>query len=495
VDQPVAQRLLHRSTSRRAFLAGMVALSTAPLLAACAAAPAAPPPTPQVIEKVVEKQVTQVVEKQVTQVVEKQVTQVVEKQVQVVVTATPAPKPKQVVAVVATSQMPVNTWDDVGKEATQLLPNINLKVGQTVIGQGGWAAYSDKIITQIAGGEQLDAIMIAIEGLGLLSSKKILRPLDDFFNADAEAKNTLSNDVHKTLREMLQYRGKQMEYPFSWNNMVMYYNTKIFQEEGIDPPKPEWTWDDFLGVCKKVARVKGTAEDRFAYSFWGGSMFGMCAWFYNNDASPLTNDWQDSNMLEPKVAETLQFLADLILKHKVTPNPTGWDEWPQFHAGHLAMRTCGRWCIGGSLKENFTTYDLQYQPHKAGPIKTVAGTDGWGIATVTRNPDEAWQTVKVLSGKVAARSMVKLGGNIPALRSIAEEPIFKDYGPSNTAIFYKSLDAAETVASPNNFNTIEPILDRHYSTIWNGQKTVPEVVQAAHKELQAEMEKLKKQQG
>ena len=45
--------------------------------------------------------------------------------------------------------------------------------------------------------------------------------------------------------------------------------------------------------------------------------------------------------------------------------------------------------------------------------------------------------------------------------------------------------------SPPNFNLIEPILDRHYSTIWNGEKTVEEAVQLAHEELQAEMDKLK----
>jgi multiple sugar transport system substrate-binding protein len=209
----------------------------------------------------------------------------------------------------------------------------------------------------------------------------------------------------------------------------------------------------------------------------------------------LTDDWKSSNMLDPKVAETLQFLADLILKHKVAPNPSGWDEWGQFNGRHLAMRTCGRWCIGGSIKENFTDYDLQYQPFKSGKIRTVAGTDGWGIAAASRYKDEAWQVVKHLAGKDTSLDMVKVGGNIPSLRSVAEMPEFKTYGPPNTAIFYASLDAAKTVVAPANFNIIEPLLDRHYATIWSGEKTVSEAVQAAHVELQAEMDKLNKEMG
>ena len=45
--------------------------------------------------------------------------------------------------------------------------------------------------------------------------------------------------------------------------------------------------------------------------------------------------------------------------------------------------------------------------------------------------------------------------------------------------------------SPTNFNIVEPILNRNYATIWNGERTVEEALQAAHDELQPEMDKLK----
>ena len=77
--------------------------------------------------------------------------------------------------------------------------------------------------------------------------------------------------------------------------------------------------------------------------------------------------------------------------------------------------------------------------------------------------------------------MVKSGGNIPALRSVAEMPVFTEFGPANTKIFYESLDVAQTVPSPQNFNVIDPILNRHYQTIWNGEKTVEEALAAARR--------------
>ena len=121
----------------------------------------------------------------------------------------------------------------------------------------------------------------------------------------------------------------------------------------------------------------------------------------------------------------------------------------------------------------------------------MAGTEGWGVSTSSENPQEAWEVVKHLSHSDTSIDLVKVGGSIPALRSVAAMPVFAEYGPPNTALFYESLDFAATVPSPTNFNIVEPILNRNYATIWNGERTVEEAMQAAHDELQPEMDKLK----
>ena len=113
----------------------------------------------------------------------------------------PAPAAAAPVKIVATSQMGVTTWDGSLKRAKERLPHIQLEVGQTDM-PGGWSGYADLVITRIAGGEQLDLVMIAVEGIPLLAANKVMRPLDPFFDADPVAKDMLMNDTHPLLRSM-----------------------------------------------------------------------------------------------------------------------------------------------------------------------------------------------------------------------------------------------------------------------------------------------------
>ncbi len=457
--------------SRRQFLRGAALAGTGLVLAACApqAAPTSPAATGANAEPTATPQV-----------------------IKEVVTATPGPKGRTKVHYTASGDLePMQKV--LVPLVQQKLPDIDLTVDLTPFGSG-WDTFADNVITRIAGGEGIDLIHIAIEGVALLTEKKILRPLDPFLEKDSAYKADIDKDIHPTLMKALNWKGQQMELPSDWNNMVMWYNYKIFASQGVPEPGKDWTWDDFVADCKALADVQGTANDRYAFSFWY-TQFGMAPWFFNNNTSTLKNNWTDSNMDDPKVAETLQFLQDLILKYKVSPNPDGWDEEGNFESGHLVMRGCGGWCIASGNNNKFYDYKLQYYPHKAGPLKTVVGVGGDGIATMARDPDASWEVLKLINGPEYMAAYALENGSPMARRSIetsAKEMDRAKPSPADLSIYYQSLDYADFVPSPPNFNVIDPLLQRWYSQIWTGKITVAEACAGAHKELQAEMDKLKK---
>ena len=327
----------------------------------------------------------------------------------------------------------------------------------------------------------------------LLTDKGILTPLDPFLDVDTAFQADIDEDIHPTLMKALQWNGNQMELPTDWNNMIIHYNYKILEDKGVPEPGFEWSWNQFAEDCLTIADVTGSEEDLFAFAFWD-NQFGITPWYHNNDTSSFKNNWADSNMDDPKVAETLQFMADLILKHKVAPNPTGFEWGAQFEARHVAMVQCGGWCINSYREAEFYDYKLQYFPHNQGPLKTVVGVGGDGIATLARHPDLCWEVLKLVNSTEYQLEYIQFNTSPMSRRSVVETPFFTDRAlpsPADMGIFYDSLDYADFVPSPPNFNLIDPLLRRWYSQIWNGDITVDEAVTGAHAELQAEMDKLK----
>jgi multiple sugar transport system substrate-binding protein len=469
--------MISKKLSRRDFLRVGALAAAGAALASCAPG-AAEPAEPEQVE----------------------VTVIVEKEGEtVVVTATPPPAERPHVHF--STSYAIEIYDPLlYEQVAEHHPEIDLEVSTTPFAtDGGWETYGDNMITRIAGGEGIDVIYAPTEVLPLFSVKNVITSLDPYIEADPAVMQDMQDDIHPTLIEGTQWRGEQMGMPNGYNNMIIHYNPVIFEEKGAPMPTADWTWDDFVESCLAIADVKGTEEDLFAYSFWGTSTFGMCPWYFNNDTSMFTDDWLSSNMDDPKVAETLQFLGDLVLVHKVSPNPAGWDEWAQFHSGHQAMRTCGGWCINGAKNDEFYDFALQYQPHNSGPLKTNIGIGAYCLATITDVPGAAWDVINVLNNYAMQLSWVVVDGAPPSRKSVAQSDEFMSLAePSpyaDMSIMWESLDYAKVIPAPPNFNLTEPILVRYYSQIWNGEITVEEAVTAAHEELTLEMDKMKTDLG
>ena len=467
-----------KTLTRRDFLRMGAVTAAGAALAGCA---------PKVVKETV------VVEKPVEKVVKETVVvagtaEVVEK----VVTATPAPK--EPVTIHFTSYAPWEIYDPLIQEIIDERGlNINFTGEQTVM-VGGHAGYADTLITRLAGGEQIDCLHVAVHGMFTLVAKNILAPLDGWLDGDPAFKQDVDEDIHPSLIELVKWQGKQWMLPGDWNNMSIYYNTKIYEEKGVPKPTFDWTWDDFLEVSKAVSDVQGTEDDVYAFA-WYNWTFGWDPWFYNNDTSVLTDDWMDSNMLDPKMAETLQYMADMINVHKVAANPATFGSYVQFPAGYCVMAQFGGWGIPACHNAGFEDFNFTYHPtNRGGPIRTCVGTAGPCLTRATRYPEEAWEVVKAVSSTESQLSYMSVDGSLQSRRSVVETDYYQNFAlPSKADMghFYASLDYAKPSVTPPNYNIIEPMLTRWFSQLWSDEISVEECVQGAHEELQAEMDIMK----
>ena len=99
-----------------------------------------------------------------------------------------------------------------------------------------WGEYLDKVSTLIAGGEKPDVMWVATEGMLLLHRENLMHPLDTYIERDKTELQEFFDDVAPALLEAMILGGKTYALPYSWNNMVVWYNTKVFNELGVAPP-------------------------------------------------------------------------------------------------------------------------------------------------------------------------------------------------------------------------------------------------------------------
>lgn len=375
-------------------------------------------------------------------------------------------------------------WDSLIAEFSKIHPNITVRYVPTP--GDSWGDYFDKLATMIAGGNPPDVSRVAIEGTRLMVSRGLAVPLDDYMKGDPEVDEYLK-DVSPKLLEAFRVDGKTYELPFDWNNMVMYYNTKMFQKEGIQPPKKEWTKDDFLQIAQQLTKRSASGETEvFGFGFAVQYFSGTIPWMFANGTNLLSEDWTKSNLKDPRVLEALQFMQDLVWKYKVSPKPPAShaDIYSLMAAGKVAMAGGGRWPVLQMTKAGFSDFDIQYFPKWREQV-TEFGLGGVVILKSSRYPNEAWQWVKFLSSKKAHELMTKIGQSIPARRSVAESPAMFELPPKNAKIFYESIlgPNAKPVPSPPSYNRIEATWRRYLGRVLANEMAPAAALQECDKEF------------
>lgn len=343
-----------------------------------------------------------------------------------------------------------------------------------------WGEYLDKVVTLIAGGKKLDVIWVATEGIRQLALKNVIQPIDNLVERDKTELQEYLDDVAPSLFEGLRAGGKLYGLPYSWNNMVIWYNPKLLREAGLPRLKPDWTKDDFLTYAQKL-----TKGNTYGYAVQNEYFIGTIPWLFANDTNLFTPDFSRALANNPKTQEAMQFLVDLIRKYKVSPDPAGVNTHAAFQGGQLAMFGAGRWPILTFSKSGgFKDYDVQLWPRWKSRV-TEYGVDGFPIFRTTQNLEAAWLLVKYMTRKGVQGQLVgtveKPVGNIPARRSLATSPAMASI--SNYKVFYDSLANAKPVPAPPEFNKVESTWLRYVSLMTSGQSSVKEATDRAQAEL------------
>ena len=344
-----------KKLTRRNLLRSMVIGGAGLGLAAC---------TPTVVEKVVQQTVvvkeTVVVQETVVvagtpQVVEK--SKVVEK----VVTATPA-------AAAAPPEIKFNAPLDPGElEPLVAACDAYNKEYNThiVFEEFPWDAYSQKVVTMVAGGAAPDITFMHSSWVSLWADQDAILSLDPFIDADPSLH---FEDFFPEVAKYHTYRGVHWGLPTTSWPYVTYFNKTLFDKlgvpdpstfmEGLEDDTDEWTWEKMVEVALPLSTGEGATRTFGAMRSYGcapKNMAHTCAYVYSAGGEMFNEDASQVRICEPATLEAIQFQIDLINKYNVVPQAGQADGIPQgWNSGQYGM-----WLTNRSELPGFENVDFE----------------------------------------------------------------------------------------------------------------------------------------
>lgn len=331
--------------------------------------------------------------------------------------------------------------------------------------------YDNKILVEMAAGTPPDVMYIHYSRFPQYAKSGALFDLTSFIERD---KFDLEQFFPAT-RMQLKWQGKEgFGIPRETSSIVLFYNQDMFDDSGLVYPNNSWTYDTMLDAARKLSKDlnnDGTNDK------WG--MIPPHEWYQRVNVvwafggSILNSDYTAYTMNQAPAVRAIQWIADLIWKHKVSPKI-----WAvSFGSGNAGMMYAGYWHIGYFEKSNFT-WDAAMLPSGPAGRFVRTGTGGFAIPAGSKNKEEAWKLLKYLSSYEAMVAMGATGVAIPAHRQAAVHPSVIGGYPKNRRVFIESLQFGRIDPVTTVWNEMNTALDAALTPVWAGTEDAQHALEA-----------------
>jgi multiple sugar transport system permease protein len=349
---------------------------------------------------------------------------------------------------------------DLVRDFENLPENRDVKVLRINLGQA--AAVNTKLQTMFAAGDPPDVFYLGYEKVGDLASKDLLADLEELIAKDKAAgvPTVDLDDYFPSVLRCFRYdkasgrtgRGKLIALAKDFTALGFYYNKDLFRKAGVaEPPKDDWTWDEFVERARAIAKL----PDCYGADFvtWEAV---VRVYLWSNGVDFTEDEWAHYTFEDPRVQAPLTTLQGWFHGERrtlVSAKTQLETLLEPFLAGNVGMAgPLGRWkCPTYRLIEKFD-WDFAPLPHAKG-CKPRNGifTTGWAIAKNSPRQEQGWRFIKYLNSARGQALMSEGGLAIPALKSVALSKAFCDPSqkPGNCRAFLDAAEYAEPIDWPS----------------------------------------------
>ena len=319
--------------------------------------------------------------------------------------------------------------------------------------------YSEWLAEKFIEGEEPDIFFLLADDFNLYSSMGALADLTDLIEDDEEVDE---KNYYPAAFSFGKFEEKSFALPFASTLTFMFVNKTLLSQEEIEMPKNNWTWKDFLEICRKVTKDTNGDGKPDQFGFYGYSWQQAAI---SNGVILFREDGKTSYFADPRMEETVKFLIEL---HGVQQGYEVTEK--DFDIGRVAFRP-----FTFAAYQTYKPYPWRIKKYTAFEwdcVKMPAGPSGGNISELdtlliamssrTKNKFLAWKFMKKFCcDKTIQQMLLKKSQALPVRRDVIisseAQEIFSWDAEEASAI--TPADISETMD-----NSVMPFKFKNYST-------------------------------
>ena len=293
--------------------------------------------------------------------------------------------------------------------------------------QPGEGSLYQKLLIQAAADQLPDlSFMQGSNDYVSFVGKGLLLPIEEFIKKDRtfNAKARLQ----QRSRDVVEMLGHTWGLPVEAGTYVIFYNKNHFDEAGVPLPKRGWTWEDLLDKARKLTRQ----GDNGRFGFGQGNAIGRLEpWIVQNgtrilDKVPFPTK---SQLDSPDVIGALQFVHELVWKHRVMPTaqmqPSANQQAVGLWQGDQSIRQEGIWLTPDLSKNMKAPWGMAPLPKGKKDVSQIQINVNVAFKA-TKHPADCFEFLKFINYE-GQKHMIELWARMPVTLSEDAKQTFIRY--------------------------------------------------------------------
>jgi multiple sugar transport system substrate-binding protein len=291
---------------------------------------------------------------------------------------------------------------------------------------------NSKIMTAVAGDKAPDVMWWGPMETGRMAKTGKLVKVEALLNKDPSFDKA---DIYPALWEGGSYEGAVWTFPFSANNVGLYFNKDHFKEAGLDPSGLK-TWEDLRNYAKKL-----TTDDHIGLELSIGTgewltFSTLLPFLWQAGGDFIAADGKEAVFNSQAGIEAFEFLSGLVNQDKCAK----WSEAgagfkiDNFLAGRVSMMICGPWQMSALQAQDNVNYGAISLPKNKVRATDLGGENLYLFKSKPSQEEAAWKLCKFITSAEFQVDWAIATGYLPISKSAANDPRYQSFLASNDFI-------------------------------------------------------------